>query len=141
MTAVEPSGVTISLTDHSGGPGVVIVPVGLIASIDSSSSAHGGAGCRSAERQRMAPIAGVFDAAIADAIREHRAVTNYDYIVQNTTEAEWAAYMNERFGAEQQAQPGWIAGAMAADRRRQTWVLLMEAAPGGWGLWGHAHTE
>jgi phenylpyruvate tautomerase PptA (4-oxalocrotonate tautomerase family) len=25
-----------------------------------------------------------------------------------------------------------------ADR---TWVLLTEAAPGGWGLWGHAHTN
>ena len=24
---------------------------------------------------------------------------------------------------------------------RQTWVLLTEAAPGGWGLWGHAHTN
>jgi phenylpyruvate tautomerase PptA (4-oxalocrotonate tautomerase family) len=22
-----------------------------------------------------------------------------------------------------------------------TWVLLTEAAPGGWGLWGHAHTN
>lgn len=25
--------------------------------------------------------------------------------------------------------------------RRRTWVLLTEAAPGGWGLWGHAHTN
>ena len=24
---------------------------------------------------------------------------------------------------------------------RRTWVLLTEAAPGGWGLWGHAHTN
>jgi phenylpyruvate tautomerase PptA (4-oxalocrotonate tautomerase family) len=24
---------------------------------------------------------------------------------------------------------------------RRTWVLLSEAAPGGWGLWGHAHTN
>ena len=24
---------------------------------------------------------------------------------------------------------------------RRTWVLLAEAAPGGWGLWGHAHTN
>ena len=23
----------------------------------------------------------------------------------------------------------------------RTWVLLSEAAPGGWGLWGHAHTN
>ncbi|MDN4597819.1 tautomerase family protein [Leifsonia virtsii] len=23
----------------------------------------------------------------------------------------------------------------------RTWVLLTEAAPGGWGLWGHAHTD
>ncbi len=23
----------------------------------------------------------------------------------------------------------------------KTWVLLTEAAPGGWGLWGHAHTN
>ncbi|MEV8212506.1 hypothetical protein [Leifsonia sp. NPDC077715] len=28
--------------------------------------------------------------------------------------------------------------AHLADR---TWVLLTEAAPGGWGLWGHAHTN
>ncbi len=25
--------------------------------------------------------------------------------------------------------------------RERTWVLLTEAAPGGWGLWGHAHTN
>jgi len=25
--------------------------------------------------------------------------------------------------------------------RDRTWVLLSEAAPGGWGLWGHAHTN
>jgi phenylpyruvate tautomerase PptA (4-oxalocrotonate tautomerase family) len=24
---------------------------------------------------------------------------------------------------------------------RRTWVLLTEAAPGGWGLWGYAHTN
>ena len=24
---------------------------------------------------------------------------------------------------------------------RRTWVLLTEAAPAGWGLWGHAHTN
>jgi phenylpyruvate tautomerase PptA (4-oxalocrotonate tautomerase family) len=24
---------------------------------------------------------------------------------------------------------------------RRTWVLLTEAAPGGWGLWGQAHTN
>jgi phenylpyruvate tautomerase PptA (4-oxalocrotonate tautomerase family) len=24
---------------------------------------------------------------------------------------------------------------------RRTWVTLVEAAPGGWGLWGHAHTN
>ena len=24
---------------------------------------------------------------------------------------------------------------------RRTWVLLTEAAPGGWGLWGHAHAN
>src|ERR1700755_1803872 len=23
----------------------------------------------------------------------------------------------------------------------RTWVLLTEAVPGGWGLWGHAHTN
>jgi phenylpyruvate tautomerase PptA (4-oxalocrotonate tautomerase family) len=23
----------------------------------------------------------------------------------------------------------------------RTWVLLTEATPGGWGLWGHAHTN
>jgi phenylpyruvate tautomerase PptA (4-oxalocrotonate tautomerase family) len=23
----------------------------------------------------------------------------------------------------------------------RTWVVLTEAAPGGWGLWGHAHTN
>src|SRR5579872_1786728 len=25
--------------------------------------------------------------------------------------------------------------------KARTWVLLTEAAPGGWGLWGHAHTN
>lgn len=27
------------------------------------------------------------------------------------------------------------------DLASRTWVLLTEAAPGGWGLWGHAHTN
>jgi phenylpyruvate tautomerase PptA (4-oxalocrotonate tautomerase family) len=34
--------------------------------------------------------------------------------------------------------------ADAADRpelKQRTWVLLTEAADGGWGLWGHAHTN
>jgi phenylpyruvate tautomerase PptA (4-oxalocrotonate tautomerase family) len=25
--------------------------------------------------------------------------------------------------------------------KQRTWVLLTEATPGGWGLWGHAHTN
>ncbi len=25
--------------------------------------------------------------------------------------------------------------------KERTWVLLREASPGGWGLWGHAHTN
>jgi hypothetical protein len=25
--------------------------------------------------------------------------------------------------------------------KKRTWVLLTEAMPGGWGLWGHAHTN
>jgi phenylpyruvate tautomerase PptA (4-oxalocrotonate tautomerase family) len=28
-----------------------------------------------------------------------------------------------------------------ATLKERTWVLLTEAAPGGWGLWGHAHTN
>ncbi|MDE2577353.1 MAG: hypothetical protein KGL46_00970 [Hyphomicrobiales bacterium] len=28
-----------------------------------------------------------------------------------------------------------------ASLAQRTWVLLTEAAPGGWGLWGHAHTN
>jgi len=28
-----------------------------------------------------------------------------------------------------------------ASLERRTWVLLTEAAPGGWGLWGHAQTN
>jgi len=34
--------------------------------------------------------------------------------------------------------------AHAADRpelKKRTWVLLTEAPDGGWGLWGHAHTN
>src|SRR5271168_4272932 len=34
--------------------------------------------------------------------------------------------------------------AAAADDeglKARTWVLLTEAVPGGWGLWGHAHTN
>lgn len=35
-----------------------------------------------------------------------------------------------------------VATAAADDSLRQrTWVLLTEAADGGWGLWGHAHTN
>ena len=28
-----------------------------------------------------------------------------------------------------------------AELKTRTWVLLTEAAPGGWGLWGHAQTN
>src|SRR5262249_28865467 len=28
-----------------------------------------------------------------------------------------------------------------ADLKTRTWVSLVEATPGGWGLWGHAHTN
>ncbi|HEY0246660.1 MAG TPA: hypothetical protein VGC45_00225 [Gryllotalpicola sp.] len=33
------------------------------------------------------------------------------------------------------------AAAGDASLAQRTWVLLTEAAPGGWGLWGHAHTN
>jgi phenylpyruvate tautomerase PptA (4-oxalocrotonate tautomerase family) len=33
------------------------------------------------------------------------------------------------------------AAAKDPDVKTRTWVLLTEAAPGGWGLWGHAHTN
>jgi phenylpyruvate tautomerase PptA (4-oxalocrotonate tautomerase family) len=33
------------------------------------------------------------------------------------------------------------AAANDAGLKKRTWVLLTEAAPGGWGLWGHAHTN
>lgn len=36
-----------------------------------------------------------------------------------------------------------IVAAAAGDESlaQRTWVLLTEAAEGGWGLWGHAHTN
>ena len=35
-----------------------------------------------------------------------------------------------------------VAKAAGDDSLKQrTWVLLTEAVPGGWGLWGHAHTN
>ncbi|MBV1707224.1 MAG: hypothetical protein KGQ37_08460 [Hyphomicrobiales bacterium] len=35
-----------------------------------------------------------------------------------------------------------VAAAARDDSLKQrTWVMLTEAAPGGWGLWGHAHTN
>ena len=36
-----------------------------------------------------------------------------------------------------------LVAAAASDPglKRRTWVLLTEATPGGWGLWGHAHTN
>jgi phenylpyruvate tautomerase PptA (4-oxalocrotonate tautomerase family) len=33
------------------------------------------------------------------------------------------------------------AAANDPELKTHTWVLLTEAAPGGWGLWGHAHTN
>src|SRR5277367_2056219 len=33
------------------------------------------------------------------------------------------------------------AAANDPDLKNRTWVLLTEATPGGWGLWGHAHTN
>ena len=36
-----------------------------------------------------------------------------------------------------------LVAAAAGDEglARRTWVLLTEAVPGGWGLWGHAHSN
>ena len=34
-----------------------------------------------------------------------------------------------------------VAAADDPTLKERTWVLLTEAAPGGWGLWGHAHTN
>lgn len=34
-----------------------------------------------------------------------------------------------------------VEAAGNGDLRQRTWVLLTEAAAGGWGLWGHAHTN
>jgi phenylpyruvate tautomerase PptA (4-oxalocrotonate tautomerase family) len=41
------------------------------------------------------------------------------------------------------AQFSDLIGAAADDEslRARTWVLLTEAVDGGWGLWGHAHTN
>ena len=37
---------------------------------------------------------------------------------------------------------GLIATAASdPELKMRTWVLLTEAAPGGWGLWGHAQTN
>jgi hypothetical protein len=33
------------------------------------------------------------------------------------------------------------AAANDPELKTRTWVLLIEAAPGGWGLWGHAQTN
>ena len=33
------------------------------------------------------------------------------------------------------------AAANDPELKTRTWVLLTEATPGGWGLWGHAHTN
>ena len=33
------------------------------------------------------------------------------------------------------------AAAKDPELKKRTWVLLTEAAPGGWGLWGHAQTN
>jgi phenylpyruvate tautomerase PptA (4-oxalocrotonate tautomerase family) len=33
------------------------------------------------------------------------------------------------------------AAANDPELKKRTWVLLTEAAPGGWGLWRHAHTN
>jgi phenylpyruvate tautomerase PptA (4-oxalocrotonate tautomerase family) len=33
------------------------------------------------------------------------------------------------------------AAAGRPELRQRTWVLLTEAPDGGWGLWGHAHTN
>jgi len=33
------------------------------------------------------------------------------------------------------------AAARNPEIAKRTWVLLTEAVPGGWGLWGHAHTN
>ena len=33
------------------------------------------------------------------------------------------------------------AAANVPELKTRTWVLLTEAAPGGWGLWGHAQTN
>ncbi|PZQ58227.1 MAG: hypothetical protein DI544_14705 [Sphingomonas taxi] len=41
------------------------------------------------------------------------------------------------------AKLGHLVGDAAGDEAlgKRAWVLLTEAIPGGWGLWGHAHTN
>lgn len=34
-----------------------------------------------------------------------------------------------------------VAASARALTKEKVWVLLTEATPGGWGLWGHAHTN
>ena len=34
-----------------------------------------------------------------------------------------------------------VTAAGNPELKTRTWVLLTEAAPGGWGLWGHAQTN
>ena len=36
---------------------------------------------------------------------------------------------------------GLVAGVPVGALADRTWVLLTEAPEGGWGLWGHAHTN
>ena len=39
------------------------------------------------------------------------------------------------------ARKAAAAAANDPELKTRTWVLLTEAAPGGWGLWGHAQTN
>ncbi len=74
-------------------------------------------------------------AAIADTTGDHRHVR-----VQVLTNAG-ALGRDQQLAVVAQLTDLVVEAAADPSLGDRTWVLLTEAVPGGWGLWGHAHTN
>ena len=63
------------------------------------------------------------------------------YCLLNSPYGAGALDRDKQIGLVEKLTDLIAAAANDATIKLRTWVLLAEAAPGGWGLWGHAHTN
>ncbi|HVU12988.1 MAG TPA: hypothetical protein VHD90_17035 [Phototrophicaceae bacterium] len=73
------------------------------------------------------------------------AIANVDgdgnYVRVQVLTNQGALDRNKQLAVVEQLTALVAAAAGDPSLQERTWVLLTEAIPGGWGLWGHAHTN